>query len=157
MEINPKEYLSKEEIKEICKEEIRDKVREHFENDGDVTRIMSNVAYHIVLNEADKTVGDSRELIRENTEKIIKDKDAYRLVFQDGSHSFEKKSLAYTYIEDEVKDQKDYIKDRVSKALVEADYDSMALNKVEGEAEEFMGRLYDLIEKVRDKKKEGNE
>ena len=46
MNINFKDYLSEEEIKEIIIDELRKKAREHFCNEKEFTRILTNISYY---------------------------------------------------------------------------------------------------------------
>lgn len=48
MEIDVRDYLSEEEIKQICIEEIRHKVNRQFQ-EKDLERIVSNSAYYKVF------------------------------------------------------------------------------------------------------------
>lgn len=46
MDINFKDYLSEEEIKEIVIDELRKETRKHFCNEKEFTRILTNISYY---------------------------------------------------------------------------------------------------------------
>lgn len=85
MEINIKEYLSEEEIKEAILCALRDGVKKMFNDEREVARILSNVSYYTIFNEIDKIVPGCKDKIQENIQKQIEDGDYRYHVFREAS------------------------------------------------------------------------
>ena len=54
MEINFKEYLSEDEIKDIVIDEFRSQLQAVFKQEKELERVMGNLAYHIIQEELEK-------------------------------------------------------------------------------------------------------
>ena len=54
--VNVHDYLTDEQIAEVCKEEIQRQIRMQFENnpDGTNTRLISNISYYVDIRETQK-------------------------------------------------------------------------------------------------------
>lgn len=85
LKINIHDYLSDNEIKRIVEDELRERIREMFRNESESQRLLSNLSYHIVYDEIDKVIPNSRNLVQEKTMTILKDIKNYQ-VFRDRSY-----------------------------------------------------------------------
>ena len=54
IEINLNEFVSSDDIREICLDEVRMAIRKQFKTDADTKRIISNIGYEIIKNEVEK-------------------------------------------------------------------------------------------------------
>lgn len=69
---NIEDYLNEEEIKEECKFAIRTMVKEHFQNDADLDRLITNLSYEFVFKAIDETTGiDSLQKIKDTVVKLV--------------------------------------------------------------------------------------
>ena len=118
MEINVMNYLSEEEIKEICISEIRNKVRNSF-NEKDLGRIISNSAYHKVYGMIDDLLPEGYEkTIVSNVEEIMKDIKSYQ-VFRKKSY-YDEASPAQQILEKTVVNMSDVIEAKVKETVEKA-------------------------------------
>jgi len=149
--IDIKDYLSEDEIKQILIEQVKININSLFKNEENTQRLLSNLSYEIVFNEIDKLVPNSRQVILDKTEKIIRDIKSYS-VFRDGSYG-SKPSLAYVMMEDAVKSNKDLINEKVKDTIINKDYSSEIWNTFEELAENFMSNIYEITRLGREKNK----
>ena len=63
--INFKDYLSEEEIKEIVIDELRKETRKHFCNEKEFTRILTNISYYELWKKIEEEVPNSQDIIKE--------------------------------------------------------------------------------------------
>ena len=61
MNINPLDYLSHDEIKDIAIDELRNQIRQMFKSETEAQRLLSNLSYQIVFDEI-----TSAQIIRSN-------------------------------------------------------------------------------------------
>ncbi len=58
MEINIKDYLPEDEIKEIASEQVRTSVRLQLDKEKDITRVITNASYDIVYKMVDAAIDE---------------------------------------------------------------------------------------------------
>lgn len=153
MEINITDYLSHEEIKEITQDEIRVQIREHFKNEENARRLLSNLAYQIVTDEVDKIVPNHKEELVAKVVELIGKKDlSYHLFDFDTYGGGKARSLGAKIMEEAIRENKQLIKDKVIETIQNRDYNDDAWNKFENLAESFTSNIYDFVEMMRTKK-----
>lgn len=154
MEINIKDYLSDDEIKDICQQELRLQVRNHFVNEEKAKRLLSNLAYHIVREEVNKIVPNYEQELVEKVVSLIRDKGsvAFNLFDFDTFGSGRSKSLGAKIVEQTVEENRQLIKDKVIESIQNKDFSDEAFMKLENLAENFTSNIYDFVELIRDKK-----
>jgi hypothetical protein len=142
MEIDVREYLSEDEIKQICIEEIRHKVNRQFQ-EKDLERVISNSAYYKVFGIVDDMLpGDYAERIVKNVEEIIDNSTDFAL-FRWHYDTKNPESVGAKIIDEAVRDNKQKIIDALN------DYLDKQLN-------EKKGKLYeDFIEMIQDRMWDG--
>lgn len=145
------DYLSQGEIKDIIKEELRDKVRSILGNEENTVRILSNLSYQLVFDEVDKVVPNSRQVIHDKICKIIQNKDFSYLVFRDADN-WSKASLASTYILNAVQENKDLINNKVKDTITNHNYSDEIWQKFEELGENFTANIYEITNLGRNKK-----
>lgn len=153
MEINFKDYLSDDEVKEIVQDELRNQVRKFFSGTEENTqRLLSNLAYAIVRDEVDKIVPNYEEDLVNKVAELIKGKDLSFHVFNYHYSTNAPTSFGSKLIEQTVKENQQLIKDKVVKTIQEADYSEQALMKFESLADDFTSNIYDFVDLMRTKK-----
>ena len=152
MEINFKDYLSDDEVKEIVQDELRIQVRKLFSGTEENTqRLLSNLAYSIVRDEVDKIVPNYEEQLVNKVAELVKSKDLSFHVFNYNYSTNAPTSFGSKVIEQTVKENQQLIKDKVVKTIQETDYSEQALMKFESLAEDFTSNIYDFVNLMRDK------
>ena len=120
--IKIEDYLTKEEISDICKEEVASKIREQLKY-LQPSDVLSNVSYKIVFKKVEEILQKSEEEMN----KIIEDKvidilnkfSSYEVFrYKENGYGYRKDSLATIYLKQSVENNKDLIDSRV-KALLE--------------------------------------
>ena len=153
MEINFKDYLSDDEVKEIVQDELRIQVRKFFSGTEENTqRLLSNLAYSIVRDEVDKIVPNYEEELVNKVAELVKSKDLSFHVFNYHYSTNAPTSFGSKLIEQTVKENQQLIKDKVVKTIQETDYSEQALMKFESLADDFTSNIYDFVNLMRDKK-----
>lgn len=106
MEINITDYLNHREIKEIAQDEVRVQIREHFKNEENAKRLLSNLAYHIVREEVNKIVPDYEQELIDKVASLIRDKKSvdFTLFDFDTYGSGRSKSLGAKIVEQTVQE-----------------------------------------------------
>lgn len=151
MEIKIENYLTDSEIKEIISDELRLQIQGHFGNEENAKRLLSNLAYQIVMEEVDKVVPNyHQELVRKTVELLEKD-DLKFHVFNYDIWNGAPKSFAAKTIEKTVKENELLIKDKVIEAIQNKDYSEEALIQLENLSNDFTSNIYNFVELMRDK------
>jgi hypothetical protein len=154
MEIKVENYLSHNDIKEIVSDELKNQVREHFRNEENAQRLLSNLAYHIVKEEVNKIVPNYEQELVEKVASLIRDKKSvdFNLFDFDSYGSGRGKSLGAKIVEQTIKENEKLIKDKVIESIQNRDYSEEAWNKFESLAEDFTSNIYDFLDLIRSKK-----
>jgi hypothetical protein len=150
MEIKITDYLSKEEIKEICNNELRIQIREFFQNEKNAQRLLSNLSYQIIFDEVDKIIPSCKKIIEEKVKEIIKNQTSYS-VFRGREYGREP-SLAYKMLETEVSKNKELLNEKIKDTIINTDYTEKIWNIFEKLGETFMENIYTITELGRSKK-----
>lgn len=131
MEINFKDYLSEEEIKEIVKDEFRIKIRNEMNSEAETNRIISNLCYQFVWDMVDKQIEGSLEVIlRDKIINIIKEMTDF-CIFRKADAWDKKESLGQKILEQAIIDNSEIIKQKVKSYLKNLDENN---NYIFGEA-----------------------
>lgn len=111
MNINIEDYLSDYEIKEIVKEELREKIKSNIERNG-VIRFISNIGYHNVFEIINKEIPEYENLVKEKTKEVIEGLTSFS-VFRKADLLEREDSLGQKYLEKAIEDNKDIINNKV--------------------------------------------
>ena len=139
MNINFKDYLSEKEIKEIVIDELRKEAREHFCNEKEFTRILTNISYYELWKKIEEEVPNSQDIIKEKVKKELNEISSYDVFRRKGEFN-NCNSLAYDILEKYVDENKNIIEDKVKDIFSE-------LSKTDLKYE-IQGILEDYIEKL---------
>lgn len=116
MEINITDYLTHDEIKEICADQVRNDVRNYFKENY----AGSNMAYYITQMLVSDIFEQDESLIKylkSRVPEIAKELSVHQ-IFNDGSYS--KRTEAFTMVQNIVKDNKEKIEDTVKEKIQSA-------------------------------------
>lgn len=141
LRIKIEDYLTEDDMREICEEEFKKAVRTYFRHEQDVTRILSNAGYEIVHREVDKYVAGEQsftEVIKDNVDRVISNGlntwDVFRAADAFGNQS----SVGYKILQEAVKNSKEQIVRNVEKVVEDYPYDEIR--------EAIKDALYEVLE-----------
>lgn len=140
--LNISQYLSESEIKEICIDEVRNQIKSFFSNEENAQRLLSNLSYHIVFNEIDKVIPESRELVINKTRQIINNIQSYS-VFRDDTYGG-RKSIGQSIMEEAIRNNKDMINEKVKETILNKDYSEEIWSKFQELGETFAENIYEI-------------
>lgn len=140
-EIDFGEYLSESERKEIVEHEFRTAIRESLRTRASAERILSNLAYYVVEDLVDEAVEDlgktGRELIAENTVKVIQGLSTYSVFRDDNLMGRKSPSKAQEILNEVAQESRPLIEEKV-KAII----DTVGVNEVRYQLQEVIERLF---------------
>ena len=152
IEIDSKEVLSEEEIRNIAVEEIRSKIRETLGTEQNTQRIMSNLSYQIVFDEVAKiTPTWKEELVRKVHQQICEEDLSFHVWERKGLFSKEG-SPAISILNKAINDNAEIIKSKVKKAIFAHDYKNEVMDKIESIFDNAASSLYELFDFLRKQK-----
>lgn len=125
MEINVEDYLDRDEIKDIIKNQIR------YIVERDAERLLTNSAYYVVFKAVDEALDNSaKELIKAKAIAIINDLSEYS-VFKKKDAWETEDSIAYQVLQEAMNENKDLIKQKVREAIENRDYEKDIQNSMD--------------------------
>lgn len=150
MDIKIEDYLSEEEIKEICKEALYQKIREDMSK-LNVNDIIANVSYAEVAAMVDTYVGEDdfcKKEIPKKVHRVIDELSTYT-VFRKADAWERKNSIAYDIMEEECRASRPLIKARVEQIINEYSFPQL-------ERDEIMYTIADVLtDRLLPEKEEG--
>ena len=131
MEIKIEDYLSEEEIKEICKDAMYQKMREDMRK-LNVNDIVANISYAEVAAMVDTYVGEDDFCKREIPRKVreVIDGLSTYTVFQKADAWGHKNSIAYDIMQEECRNARPLIKAIVEQKIKEYDFPQLARDEI---------------------------
>ena len=139
MDIKIEDYLSEEEIKEICKEALCQKIREDMQK-LNVNDIIANISYAEVAAMVDTYVGEDDFCKREIPHKVhevIAELSTFT-VFRKADAWERKNSIAYDIMQEECRASRPLIKARVEQIINEYKFPQL-------ERDEIMYTIADVL------------
>lgn len=139
MDIKIEDYLSEEEIKEICKEALYQKIREDMRK-LNVNDIIANISYREVEAMVDAYVGEDDFCKKEIPKKVrdVIDGLSSFTVFRKADVWERKNSIAYDIMEEECRASRPLIKARVEQIINEYKFPQL-------ERDEIMYTIADVL------------
>lgn len=119
VKVNVEDYLSEDEIKDLCKDAILSNITYKFEH-SKIDDILSNVGYKIVWEMVDKQVPNYTEMITNKVVDIINNLTSYS-VFRDVNCYDKSKSEGQKILDQTVKNHMDIIDTKVKNILTNED------------------------------------
>ena len=139
IDIKIEDYLSKEEIKEICKDALYQKIREDMHN-LNVNDIIANISNAEVETMVDAYVGEDdfcKKEIPKKVHRIIDELSTYT-VFRKADAWERKNSITYDIMEEECRASRPLIKARVEQIINEYNFPQL-------ERDEIMYTIADVL------------
>ena len=139
MDIKIEDYLSEEEIKEICKEALYQKIREDMRK-LNVNDIIANISYREVEAMVDTYVGEDdfcKKEIPKKVRDVIEGLSSFT-VFRKADVGERKNSIAYDIMEEECRASRPLIKARVEQVINEYKFPQL-------ERDEIMYTIADVL------------
>ncbi len=125
MEINVEDYLDRDEIKDIIKNQIR------YIVERDAERLLTNSAYYVVFKAVDEALDNSaKEFIKAKAIAVINDLSEY-CVFRKKDAWEKEDSIAYQILQEAMNENKDLIKQKVREAIENRDYERDIQNSMD--------------------------
>lgn len=117
--IDIKNYLTEEEIRNICEDQLRSSIAYQFRQESEITRLISNLSYEFIFKAISSEIGcDSFELIHKKVKELIEEgSDIRYLLFHRASNWDKIDSPGVTMINKALKDNEDLIKTKVVEAI----------------------------------------
>ena len=142
-EINVKDYLTEDEIKEIVIDEVRNGVR--CRDEKNLTRIITNASHYWFRDLISEVIGDSFNIEIENqVKKVLSEVSSYSII-RDGSYG-EKPSKAYLLIQEYVEKHKSILEDKVKEKLENlSEFDILRYEGREEIADSVSQAIYDVM------------
>ena len=149
MDIKIEDYLDEQEIKEICKDALYQKIREDM-RELNVNDIIANISYAEVEAMVDTYVGEDnfcKKEIPQKVHRVIDDLSTYT-VFRKADAWERKNSIAYDIMQEECRASRPRIKARIEQIIDEYDFPQL-------ERSEIMYTIADVLTDRLFPKKEG--
>jgi len=152
--INIDDYLSEQEKKELAIEVFKERISSEMfksskgsiDSDSEIQRIIGNISHEIVMNEVQKHIPDFEKLITKKVSKIITENDLSYQVFKKKSAWDKDESLAVTYMQQTIIENRDLFKGRIKQAMENYDLSKDLSEQVTSEFEKMAGSFYKLAE-----------
>lgn len=131
LEINVQDYLTDDELKEIIKSAAQDQIKYNIErrikSEKDLTRILGNTVYDIVFDIINDICKNKMQQSLENyisakVNEILQDPSSIRFEMFYHSKYNEENGLAWTLMQQAIKDSEGLIKEKVKDCIDEYDF-----------------------------------
>ena len=139
--IDIKDYVSEEEIKDIIGDEIRRSVRYHMNNEAELSRIITNISYKELWKQIELEVPNCEKTLKEKTIERIRNISDYDIFRRKDAHGA-KDSLATKLIDECVKENKNIINDKVKNIFNELSNSDLKYD-IQGILEEYIEKLFE--------------
>ena len=143
--VNVSDYLSEEEMKEICKDVFTNAVSRYINTENDLKRIIGNIGYETACDILDKQVPNFSNQIIEQTKKACADISNYT-VFRSANGWGDKDSVGKVILEQATKDNKDIIIKKVQEIFNAIDNDSLRYKISDIIQEYIVNKVFDKTE-----------
>ena len=131
MDIKIEDYLDKQEIKEICKDALYQKIREDM-RELNVNDIIANISYAEVAAMVDTYVGEDnfcKKEIPQKVHRVIDELSTYT-VFRKADAWERKNSIAYDIMQEECRASRPRIKARIEQIIDEYNFPQLERSEI---------------------------
>lgn len=159
LEINIKDYLTIDEIKDIIRDEFAASVARALSKETDLTRIIGNIAHEIVFDEVGKYIPNYKELLAKNIKQIIEQKDYRWEIFRCKDVWDREEGPGLTIIKETLNANKDAMRKRIEEVINNFDIEALCkdyLDKRMDEVAAEFGRISDFLYEISSRRKENN-
>lgn len=140
MNINIKDYISEEEIKDIIKDEIRRSVAYYMNTEAELSRIITNISYKELWKQIELEVPNCETLLKQKTIERIRQLSSYDVFRRKDIYGGEN-SLATKLIDECVKENKNIINDKIKNIFNELSNSDLKYD-IQGILEEYIENLF---------------
>ena len=141
VDIDIKDYVSEEEIKDIIGDEIRRSVRYHMNTEAELSRIITNISYKELWKQIELEVPNCEKTLKEKTIERIRNISDYDIFRRKDAYGAED-SLATKLIDECVKENKNIINDKVKNIFNELSCSDLRY-KIQDILEEYIEKLFE--------------
>lgn len=134
-EINITDYLSEDDIKELCIQHVHQLIRKGGE------RLISNLAYEVAYKILDSAIDEESMTTIRNKAKEILQKDSSYNIFRPKDAWGSEDSPAYKTLKSAMEENSQLIKDKVKETILKYDYESQIRKNPEFFAEALVDAL----------------
>ena len=160
-EIEIDNYLTEEEKKEIAIDVFRERISKdlfkghmsNLERDSEIQRIIGNISHDIVIEEMNRRISNYEEMIKTKVKEILNKNDLSYYIFKRKDAWEREESLGTTYIQEEIRANKDIIKNKVRETIANYDAEVDVSNAISEEFNNMSNTLYELSDLFRNKNK----
>ena len=131
MDIKIEDYLDEQEIKEICKDALYQKIREDM-RELNVNDIIANISYAEVATMVDTYVGEDnfcKKEIPQKVHRVIDELSTYT-VFRKADAWERKNSIAYDIMQEECRASRPRIKARIEQIIDEYNFPQLERSEI---------------------------
>ena len=131
MDIKIEDYLDEQEIKEICKDALYQKIREDM-RELNVNDIIANISYEEVAAMVDTYVGEDnfcKKEIPQEVHRVIDELSTYT-VFRKADAWERKNSIAYDIMQEECRASRPRIKARIEQIIDEYNFPQLERSEI---------------------------
>ena len=154
IELDIDKYLSEEEKKQLAIDVFKERISKELfksregtiQSDSEIQRVIGNISHAIVMKEVQKYIPDFESQIKNKVKKALSEGNIKYEIFKVKNAWDSQESLAITYLNEAVKENRDILKQRVLNAIMNYDLSSQIKEEVSSLFEEMAGNLYKLSE-----------
>jgi hypothetical protein len=151
--IDINDYLSESEKKEYAIEAFKETIKKGMFNDkqgiqldSEIQRVIGNISHSIVMEEVQKYIPNCEELIKKKTLAVInKDSFSYE-VFKKKDAWDKDESLAITYMNQTIRDNKELFQKRIKETIENYDLSKDISENISNEFSKMADTIYNLSE-----------
>jgi len=151
--IDINDYLSESEKKEYAIEVFKESVKQELfkgkqgiQLDAEIQRVIGNISHFIVMEEVQKYIPNYEELIKKKTLDVI-NKDSFNYeVFKKKNAWDNEESLAITYMNETIKENKDVFQKRIKETIENYDLSNDIATQISNEFGQMADTIYKLSE-----------
>jgi methyl-accepting chemotaxis protein len=153
IEIKIDNYLSEEEKKQYAIEAFKETIKKDLfkdkqgiQLDSETQRVIGNISHSIVMKEVQKYIPNCEDLIKKKTiESINKDNYDY-YVFKKKDAWDKEESLAITYMNETIKQNKELFQKRIKETIANYDLSRDIAEQISAEFGQMADTIYNLAE-----------
>lgn len=161
IEINIDDYLSESEKKELAIGVFKERIGSELfkarkggvQSDSEIQRIIGNISHEIVMKEVQKHIPGCEDMIKRKVENLLNEKDFSYQIFKKADAWERDESLAITYMQQSIQENKDMFQNRIKKYLEDYDPSEDISNEISNFFDNLGGNMYALSELFLNKSK----
>jgi hypothetical protein len=151
--IDINDYLSESEKKEYAIQAFKETIKkgmfddkEGIQLDREIQRVIGNISHSIVMDEVQKYIPNCEELIKQKVLQILtKDSFSYH-VFKKKDAWENKESLAITYMNETIRENKEVFQKRIKETIENYDLSNDISEQISNEFGQMADTIYKLSE-----------